>query len=92
MLAASLATSVPVFPIAIPISACFNAGASLTPSPVEATTSPFAWQFLTIRYFCSGATRAKMTSPFKALRNSSLLIVSSSVPEITRALSEVKPI
>jgi hypothetical protein len=38
--AASLATSVPVIPIEIPISAFLIAGESLTPSPVTATTSP----------------------------------------------------
>src|SRR5487761_1445668 len=37
--AASLVTSVPV-PIAIPMSAFFTAGASLTPSPVIATIWP----------------------------------------------------
>ena len=37
----SIATSVPV-PIAMPTSACASAGASLTPSPAIATTSPFA--------------------------------------------------
>ncbi len=37
---ASLVTSVPVIPIAIPISAALIAGASLTPSPVIATTCP----------------------------------------------------
>ena len=36
--AASLDTSVPVIPMAIPMSACFSAGASLTPSPVIAAT------------------------------------------------------
>ena len=36
--AAPLATSVPVIPIAQPISAAFSAGASLTPSPVIDTT------------------------------------------------------
>ena len=36
--AASLATSVPVIPIAIPISALLIAGESFTPSPVTATT------------------------------------------------------
>ena len=36
--AASLATSEPVNPIAIPKSACLIAGESLTPSPVTATT------------------------------------------------------
>jgi len=40
MSAASLATSVPHIPIATPMSACFRAGASLTPSPVTVTTSP----------------------------------------------------
>ncbi len=37
---ASFATSVPVIPIAIPISAVFIAGASFTPSPVMATICP----------------------------------------------------
>ena len=36
MSAAALATSVPVMPMAIPMSACLNADASLTPSPVMA--------------------------------------------------------
>lgn len=36
--AESLATSVPVIPIEIPISAFLIAGESLTPSPVTATT------------------------------------------------------
>ena len=58
MLAAPLATSLPVIPIAQPISADFKAGESLTPSPVIATTLPFAFQALTIRTLCSGATRA----------------------------------
>ena len=38
--AASFETSVPVMPIAMPMSARFSAGASLTPSPVIATTWP----------------------------------------------------
>jgi hypothetical protein len=45
MAAASLVTSVPVMPIATPMSAFFSAGASLTPSPVMATMWPrFAGQ------------------------------------------------
>lgn len=40
MSAASLQTSVPVWPIATPMSAAFNATASFTPSPVMATTAP----------------------------------------------------
>ncbi len=58
MAAASLATSVPLTPIAMPMSACFSAGASFTPSPVIATTSPPAWRASTIRSLCSGETRA----------------------------------
>ncbi len=49
--AASLATSVPVIPIDMPISAFLIAGESLTPSPVTATTSPSFWQPLTITNF-----------------------------------------
>ena len=40
MSAASLATSVPLMPMAMPMSAFFSAGASFTPSPVMATTCP----------------------------------------------------
>ena len=40
----SLATSVPLIPIATPISAAFKAGESLTPSPVIATTSSFRFR------------------------------------------------
>ena len=42
ILAASLVTSVPMTPIATPRSAALSAGASLTPSPVIATISPWA--------------------------------------------------
>ena len=56
--AASLATSVPVTPIATPISACFNAGASFTPSPVIATIFPLCCHARTIRILCSGETLA----------------------------------
>ncbi len=52
----SLATSVPVIPIAIPIWAAFNAGASFTPSPVTATICPFSFNVSTIFSFCSGNT------------------------------------
>ncbi|KAH3682677.1 hypothetical protein WICPIJ_006340 [Wickerhamomyces pijperi] len=56
---ASLATSVPILPIEIPISANFKAGASLTPSPVMATTSPRLCKALTICTLCSGVVLAK---------------------------------
>jgi len=45
-------------PIAMPMSAFFNAGASLTPSPVIATTAPVRRSASTIRSLCSGFTRA----------------------------------
>ena len=41
----------PVMPIATPMFACFSAGASFTPSPVIATTWPFA---------CSARTRPQL--------------------------------
>jgi hypothetical protein len=53
-----LVTSVPVMPIATPISARRRAAASLTPSPVIATTSSLAWRARTTRTLCSGDTRA----------------------------------
>ena len=40
---AFLVTSVPLVPIAMPISAVFMLGASFTPSPVIATTLPFSF-------------------------------------------------
>ena len=58
MSAASLATSVPPWPMATPMSAWRSAGASLTPSPVMATISPRDWNASTRRSFCSGETRA----------------------------------
>ena len=57
MSAADRATSVPTTPMATPISAWRRAGASLTPSPVMATTSPRACSAWAMRSFCSGATR-----------------------------------
>ena len=56
--AASLVTSVPVMPMAIPMSAFFSAGASLTPSPVIATEWPRCWNAVTTRSLCAGDTRA----------------------------------
>ena len=58
MLAASSVTSVPVSPMAIPMSADFSAGASLTPSPVMATIFPSACSASMICSLCFGATRA----------------------------------
>ena len=80
MSAASLETSVPVIPMATPISACFNAGASFTPSPVMATTWPFACRARTSRIFCSGVALAKTVVSSAALIRSSSVICSSSRP------------
>jgi hypothetical protein len=56
---ASLATSVPAIPIAKPISAFFNAGASLVPSPVTATTYPHYLNPVTSKNLSSGEDLAR---------------------------------
>ena len=58
ILALCLVTSVPVMPIATPMSAVLTAGASFTPSPVMATILPCRCSDSTIFSLCSGATRA----------------------------------
>ena len=62
MSAAWRATSVPPAPMAMPMSACLRAGASLTPSPVIATTSPLAWRACTSCNFWAGVTRANTST------------------------------
>ena len=66
---AFFATSVPL-PIAMPMSAALIAGASFTPSPVMATTSPFAFSVSARSTLCSGATRP--TTPIASIRSMSL--------------------
>ena len=61
--AASFETSVPVMPIAMPMSARFSAGASLTPSPVIATMWPRRLSVSTSRTLSSGVTRAITPMP-----------------------------
>ena len=78
--AASLATSLPVTPIATPISACFNAGASFTPSPVIATIFPFSCHARTIRILCSGETLAYTEIPSTKSFSSSSDISSITAP------------
>ena len=56
--AAFFETSVPVMPIATPMSALFSDGASLTPSPVIDTMWPSFLSIFTIRTLCSGDTLA----------------------------------
>ena len=58
--AASRATSVPRAPMAMPMwGGLQRRGASFTPSPVMATTSPLAFSAWTIRSFCSGTARGE---------------------------------
>ena len=62
--AACLDTSEPL-PMATPTSACFSAAASLTASPVIATTSPDSCMSRASRSLSSGATRPKTCSSGK---------------------------
>jgi hypothetical protein len=71
MSAVSLATSVPLIPIATPISAFFRAGASFTPSPVMATISPSRCSAATSCTLFFGDTRAKTEAPATATRQAS---------------------
>ena len=64
MSAASLATSVPVMPIATPMSAAFSAGESLTPSPVMAATSPTLLKDCMILNLSAGDTLANTAAVF----------------------------
>ena len=68
--AASLATSDPVIPMEIPISAYLMAGESLTPSPVTATTYPLYFKPVTRAYLSSGLDLAKTKSLSLILSNS----------------------
>src|ERR1039457_5194667 len=85
IVAASRATSVPERPIATPMSARRSAGASLTPSPVIATTWPAERRASAMRSLASGELRAKTTSGPELSRSSSWrsVIASSSVPVTT---------
>ena len=53
--AASIATSLPIDPIATLTFAVLSAGASLTPSPTIQTFSPFCWYFSIHSSFSSGS-------------------------------------
>ena len=70
-------------PIAIPMSAFFTAGASLTPSPVIATIWPCFLRTSTRRTLCSGLTRAITPMPSILSSASSSLIAPNSAPVIT---------
>jgi len=81
--AASLVTSVPVMPIAMPMSALFSAGASLTPSPVIATMRPCFLSMSTSRTLCSGVTRAITPMSSIVFSASSSLMAPNSAPVMT---------
>ncbi len=68
---ASLATYVPLIPIANPTSAFLRAGASLVPSPVTATTFPLSLSPVTRAYLSYGRDRAKTNKLGYILSNSS---------------------
>ena len=76
---ASLATSLPL-PIATPMSAIRSAGASLTPSPVIATTAPPACSAPTMRILCAGLVRANTPTPRTASRSAVPPSASSAAP------------
>ena len=82
--AASFETSVPVMPIATPMSAFLSAGASFTPSPVMATMWPRFLRMSTRWTLCSGATRAM--TPISSIRRtaSSSLMAANSAPVSAR--------
>ena len=80
MSAASLAASVPFWPMATPTSARLSAGASLTPSPVIATTCPSSCSACTRRSLCSGLARANTSTSMATRRSAASSISASSAP------------
>ena len=67
---ASLATYVPLIPIAKPTSAFLSAGASFVPSPVTATTFPLYLSPVTKAYLSSGLDLASTKSLSQIFSNS----------------------
>ena len=86
-----MATSVPLIPIDIPISALLSAGASFTPSPVMATISPFLFKEFTILNLWLGDTLANTEVFSTILSNSSSVMLSNSVPVIAFVFSSYIP-
>ncbi|MCY1525710.1 hypothetical protein D9M68_606990 [compost metagenome] len=78
--AASLAASVPLIPMAMPMSARLRAGESLTPSPVMATRSPMACKRSTRRSLWLGLVRANTLVSFSRASSSASLSSSRSAP------------
>ena len=86
---ASRATSVPRCPMATPTSAALSAGASLTPSPVIATTEPSARNACTIRSLCAGFARAITRVVVSNLANSPSSRQSIVAPMISPSVKSV---
>ena len=84
MTAASLETSVPVIPMATPMSAALRAGASFTPSPVMATTLWLRLSSRTMRSLSSGATRATTPICGSCSSSSSSGMAANSAPVMAR--------
>ena len=85
--AASLAASVPLRPMAMPTSACLSDGASLTPSPVIATTAPPDCNARTTRSLCSGLARANTSAWAASTGKSASSTASRSRPSTTTGSS-----
>ena len=83
MVAAACATAVPL-PMATPMSALVKAGASLTPSPVMATTCPLFCSARTMFTLVTGVTRANTATSLIASGNCAGAMRSSSAPVIAR--------
>ena len=92
MAAASLETSVPVIPMATPMSAFLRAGASLTPSPVMAVMDPRLCHASTMRILFSGDTLAYTEILVISLSSSSSVMASSSRPVMAMSPSSKIPI
>ena len=87
-----LVTSVPVMPIATPMSAVFTAGASLTPSPVIATMLPCRCSDSTIFSLCSGATRAYTDTSAVAASNAAVPLPSPVAASFAASSSSWSPV
>ena len=74
----------PVIPMATPMSAALSAGASLTPSPVMATTLWLCLSSRTMRSLSSGATRATTPISGSCRSSSSSLMAANSAPVMAR--------
>ena len=85
----SLATSVPIWPMAMPTSARFKAKASLTPSPVMATTYPCFCRLSKIFNFVWGVNLAKTETCLIVESNSFSSSSSSSFPVRTEGYLSV---